>query len=97
MELIPFGEVARDRYDISKQYHLIEQVGGIWRLTDKCKKAYDNSSYVYYLQGKIDKPRRAEQKQEPVKKVVAPVKKMTVQEELKSPEYQRLLDEIFNL
>jgi len=100
MELIPFGEVARDRYDISKKYNLIEQIGGIWRLTDKCKKAYDSSSYVYYLQGKVEKPKRLDLKQKPVKPAsVKPtqVKKMTVQEELKSPEYQKLLDEIFNL
>ncbi len=98
MELIPFGEVARDRYDISKKYGLIEQVGGIWRLTNKCKRAYDSSSYVYYLQGKIEKPKRVEQKQAPVTPVKkTEVKKPTVQEQLKSPEYQRALDEIFNL
>lgn len=41
MNLIPFGEVTQDRYEISKKYCLIEKAGPIWRLTQKCKNAYD--------------------------------------------------------
>ena len=96
MILIPFGEVAQDRYAISKRYGLIEKVGGIWRLTTKCKNAYDSTSYVYYLQGKVEKPSRKlpEKISEPKP---APKPKLTPQQELKSPEYQKALDDIFNL
>jgi hypothetical protein len=95
MNLIPFGEVLRDRVEISKRYKLIEIVNGIWRLTKKCRDNYDPESYVHYLKGDVEKPRRiSEVKPKPV---VKPAKKMTIQEELKSPEYQKLLDEIFNL
>jgi len=83
MNIVPFGEVAQDRYNISIKYKLIEKVAGIWRLTDKCKKNYDPTSYFYYLQGKIEKPKR--------------IKKQTVQEELRSPEVQQVIDEILNL
>ena len=95
MNIIPFGEVAQDRYEISKRYGLIEKVGGVWRLTAKCKNAYDSTSYVYYLQGKVEKPSRIS-KQE-VKQEVKQVAKPTPQQEVKSPEYQKLLDDIFNL
>lgn len=95
MNLIPFGEVLRDRVEISKRYKLIEIVNGIWRLTKKCRDNYDPESYVHYLKGDVEKPRRiSEVKAEPK---IDPIKKMTIQEELKSPEYQKLLDEIFNL
>lgn len=99
MNLIPFGEVLRDRVEISKRYKLIELINGIWRLTKKCRDNYDPESYVHYLKGDVEKPRRiSEVKAKPIAKpVVKPVKKMTVQEELKSPGYQKLLDEIFNL
>jgi len=95
MNLIPFGEVEKERYSISKRYGLIEKVGGIWRLTAKCKNAYDSTSYVYYLQGKVEKPSRVS-KQE-VKPVVKQIAKLTPQQEVKSPEYQKLLDDIFSL
>ena len=99
MNVIPFGEVAQDRYEISKRYGLIEKVGGIWRLTAKCKNAYDSTSYVYYLQGKVEKPSRvSKQEVKPVVKQIAKqTVKLTPQQEVKSPEYQKLLDDIFNL
>ena len=56
MEIIPFGEVLQERFQLSKDYKLVEQIGGIWRLTEKCKKNYDPVSYFYYLQGKREKP-----------------------------------------
>lgn len=88
MNIIPFGEVAQDRYEISKRYGLIEKVGGIWRLTEKCKNAYDPSSYFYYLQGKVEKPSR----------IVKEIKtEKTVQEQLKSSEVQNAIDEILKL
>jgi hypothetical protein len=93
MNIIPFGEVAQDRYEISKRYGLIEKIGGIWRLTIKCKNAYDSTSYVYYLQGKVEKPSRID-KQE-VKQILK--KKLTPQQEMRSTEYQSLIDDILKL
>ena len=99
MKAIPFGEIEKDRLDLSVEYNLLEKVNGFWRLTAKCKNAYDSTSYVYYLQGKVEKPSRID-KQE-VKPVVKQIAKQTVkltpQQEVKSPEYQKLLDDIFNL
>ena len=53
MEIIPFGEVVKERFDEAKKYKLIENVRGIWRVTEKCKKNYEPTSYIKYLQGKI--------------------------------------------
>ena len=65
MHLIPFGEVEDERYLISKKYGLIETVGQIWRLTQKCKDNYEEESYYYYLKGKVEKPTRKQaQKQQ---------------------------------
>ena len=58
MKLIPLGDIDRDRYEISKRYNLIENCNGIWRLTKKCKDNYDSESYIHYLRGNIEKPRR---------------------------------------
>lgn len=95
MILIPFGEVKEDRVKISKDYKLIEQVGGIWRLTTKCKDNYQPESYVLYLRGNLEKPLKLSEKPKPVVKPV--VKKITPQEEIRTPEYQKALDDIFNL
>lgn len=56
MKIVPFGEVLEDRLDLSKKYKLIEMTAGFWRLTKKCKDNYDSESYIYYLQGKIERP-----------------------------------------
>jgi hypothetical protein len=85
MNLIPFGEVKKDRYDISVKYGLIEKVGGIWRLTAKCKENYDLEKYVYYLRGGAEPER------------ISKPTKMTVKEELKSPEVQKVIDEILEM
>jgi len=53
MEIIPFGEVVKERLDEARKYQLIENVGGIWRLTEKCKRSYEPTSYIRYLQGKV--------------------------------------------
>lgn len=102
MNLIPLGEVSRDRYDISVKYGLIEKVSGIWRLTSKCKSNYNPTSYVKYLRGGIDKPYKISEM--PVQSVVVQKQpkvetkpKMTPQQEMRSPEYQKVIDEIFNL
>lgn len=95
MILIPFGECLEDRIKISKDYKLIEMAGGIWRLTVKCKKFYDPDSYVYYLKGNTDKPRRLV---EPVvKQIVKRGVKQEPDESYKSAEFQKVVDEIFNL
>lgn len=97
MNIIPFGEIARDRYEISVKYKLIEKVGGIWRLTKKCKDNYDSESYVHYLKGDIEKPRRTT-KTDPVKEtIVKQVEKLTPQQEIRTKEYQEAVDELFNL
>jgi len=58
MNLAPFGEILKDRYELSKRYGLIEKIGGIWRLTKKCKDNYDSIQYIYYLRGEIEKPNK---------------------------------------
>ena len=99
MNLIPFGEVTQDRYEISKKYCLIEKAGPIWRLTQKCKNAYDPTSYVFYLQGKIDKPKRTTDTKS--KSVEKPEQKLTPQQrgeqEMRSKEFQDAVDELFKL
>lgn len=83
MNLIPFGEVKKDRYEISVKYKLIEKVAGIYRLTKKCRDNYDPDEYVMYLQGKIRKPKR--------------ISKPSVKEELKSEEFQQIVNEILSM
>ena len=90
MNLIPFGEILKDRYEISVKYGLIEKKGGIWRLTTKCKSNYDCGSYFRYLQGKAEKPFKITDTppiQEP----------FTPQQEIKTNACQQIIDEILNL
>ena len=101
MNLIPFGEVDKERVDLSKRYNLIEVCNGIWRLTKKCKDNYDSESYVHYLKGDIEKPRRIT-KTDPVKEtmekqVEKQVVKLTPQQEMRTKEYQEAVDELFKL
>ena len=94
MNLIPFGDVDRERVEISKKYRLIEMVNGIWRLTTKCKDNYQSESYVKYLRGTVEKPERISSQLPLIQKTVP---KLTPQQEVRSPEYQRALDDIFKL
>jgi hypothetical protein len=55
MLIIPFGEIEEDRFEEARKYNLVEQIAGIWRLTDKCRKHYDDLSYLKYLRGSIAK------------------------------------------
>ena len=97
MNLIPFGEVDKERVDLSKRYNLIEVCNGIWRLTKKCKDNYDSESYVHYLKGDIAKPRRIT-KTDPVKETIEKqVVKLTPQQEMRSKEFQDAVDELFKL
>lgn len=91
MNLIPFGEVAQERLEISRNYGLIEKVGGIWRLTAKCKSNYQPESYVMYLRGSIEKPLRLRE----IKTIPEP--KLTPQQEVKTDACQQIIDEILNL
>lgn len=59
-KITPFGEVEKDRLDLSKRYKLIEMTAGFWRLTKKCKDNYDSGSYIHYLQGKLKQPVKIE-------------------------------------
>ncbi|HOT61176.1 MAG TPA: hypothetical protein PKW94_02715 [Candidatus Dojkabacteria bacterium] len=56
MNIVPFGDVEKDRFDLSKKYKLIEMTAGFWRLTKKCRDNYDPESYIRYLQGKLEQP-----------------------------------------
>ncbi len=58
IRLVPFGEVLKDRVELSKRYELIEMVSGFWRLTKKCKKNYEPISYLMYLSGKRKEPEK---------------------------------------
>lgn len=55
VNIIPFGEVDLERFELSKEYKLIEQIAGFWRLTRKCKDNYNSEDYILFLQGKIEK------------------------------------------
>lgn len=105
MNLIPFGEVDRDRVEISKRYKLIEQVNGIWRLTFKCKSNYQPESYVMYLRGAVEKPVKITEAEKFDRGYVGPrghtgptgEKKLTPQQEMRTQEYQDAVSEIFKL
>jgi hypothetical protein len=56
MLIIPFGDVEKERLELSKKYGLVEMTAGFWRLTSKCRKNYDPISYIEYLQGKVETP-----------------------------------------
>lgn len=58
MNCFPLGEVKEDRYKLSEKYGLLEKVNGVHRLTKKCRENYDAMSYIYYLQGKTQRPER---------------------------------------
>lgn len=94
MNLIPFGEVDKERYEVSKKYKLIEIVNGIWRLTPKCKDNYQPESYIKYLRGSLEKPIRISQVKQEVKR---PEIKLTPQQEMRTKEYQDAVSELFKL
>jgi hypothetical protein len=94
MNLIPFGEIVRDRYEISVKYKLLEKVNGIWRLTTKCKDNYQPESYIKYLRGSLEKPIRISEVKQEVKR---PETKLTPQQEMRTKEYQDAVSELFKL
>lgn len=94
MNLIPFGEVERERVEVSKKYKLIEMVNGIWRLTTKCKDNYQPESYIKYLRGSLEKPTRISGVKLEVKR---PETRLTPQQEMRTKEYQDAVSELFKL
>jgi len=70
MKVVPFGEVVRDRFDLSKEYALIECISGFWKLTDKCKRNYESESYFAYLRGSSETPERLIKQQKPTGEVL---------------------------
>lgn len=94
MNLIPFGEVDKERYEVSKKYKLIEMINGIWRLTVKCKDNYQPESYIKYLRGSLEKPIRISEVKQEVKR---PEIKLTPQQEMRTKEYQDAVSELFKL
>jgi hypothetical protein len=94
----PLGELIQDRVDLSLKYNLFENKDGIHRLTDKCRKHYDEMSYLKYLKGMREKPVKiTDVKPKPQTK--KPIKKQVKNDpnEFKSPECQQLIGEILSL
>ena len=87
IEIIPFGFVLRDRYELMKEYKLVDMVAGFSRMTEKARKHYDPVSFIYYLQGRIEKPVRIDQKQ----KTVAPPDPVYFKDQ---PEKNKIVQEI---
>lgn len=87
IELIPFGIVLRDRYELMKKYKLVDMVAGFSRMTEKARKHYDPVSFIYYLQGRVEKPARIDQKQ----KTVAPPDPVYFKDQ---PEKSKIVQEI---
>jgi hypothetical protein len=87
IELIPFGIVLRDRYELMKKYKLVDMVAGFSRMTEKARKHYDPVSFLHYLQGRIEKPARIDQKE----KTVAPPDPVYFKDQ---PEKNKIVQEI---
>ncbi len=60
MKVIPFGFVLQDRFELSKKYNLIEQCSGFWRLTEKARKYYEPISFIEFLKGQSNAPKKIE-------------------------------------
>jgi hypothetical protein len=94
MKYFPLGELIEDRVELSLKYKLFENKDGIHRLTDKCRKHYDEMSYLKYLKGMREKPVKiTDVKPRPQKKKQV----KNDPNEFKSPECQQLIDEILSL
>lgn len=87
IELIPFGIVLRDRYELMKKFELVEMMSGFHRMTEKARKNYDPISFIHYLQGKVEKPERISPKQ----KAVAPPDPVYFKDQ---PEKNKIVQEI---
>lgn len=97
MNLIPFGEVDKERVELSKRYNLIEVCNGIWRLTTKCKDNYQPESYVKYLRGVLEKPVKITNIKPIAKPEPQQKPKPTPQQEMRTKEYQDAVNELFKL
>lgn len=94
----PLGELIEDRVELSLKYKLFENKEGIHRLTEKCRKHYDEMSYLRYLKGVREKPIKiTDVKPKPQKK--KPIKKQVKNDpnEFRSPECQQIIDDILSL
>jgi hypothetical protein len=94
----PLGELIQDRVELSLKYKLFENKDGIHRLTDKCRKHYDEMSYLKYLKGMREKPVKiTDVKPKPQTK--KPIKKQVKSnpDEYKDPECQQIINEILSL
>lgn len=87
IEIIPFGLVLRDRYELMKKFELVDMIAGFSRMTEKARKNYDPITFIHYLQGRIEKPERITPKQ----KTVAPPDQVYFKDQ---PEKNRLVQEI---
>lgn len=94
----PLGELIEDRVELSLKYKLFENKDGIHRLTDKCRKHYDEMSYLKYLKGMREKPVKITDVK-PKLQIKKPIKKQVKSnpDEFKDPECQQIIDEILSL
>ena len=97
MKYFPFGELKPDRYELSKRYRLVELVNGVHRLTEKCKRNYNQLSYIGYLQGNLERPIRISPIKSVKKKERPTVKVKADPYEYKNPECQQIISEILSL
>lgn len=65
INIIPFGEVIEERFNISKEHRLVEMCAGIWRMSKRARDNYDPISFIKFLQGKVDKPDRIKKQGQP--------------------------------
>ena len=97
-DYFPLGDIEEERYQLSEKYKLVETVNGVHRLTEKCRKHYDEMSYLKYLKGMREKPVKiTDVKPKPQRK--KPIKKQVKSNpnEYKDPECQQIIDEILSL
>ena len=62
MKYFPFPQLEEERVEFCKEKNLFENVNGIWRLTAKARKYYDDISFIKYLRGDIEQPARLHSK-----------------------------------
>lgn len=101
-EYFPLGQIQEDRYELSKRYGLVEFINGVHRITEKCRKNYDEIDYLKYLKGTIDQKQVKKLSDKPIRKQTTkpkqPKKKVVNDpNEFRSPECQKLIDEILSL
>lgn len=52
----PYGQILKDRFDLSVKYKLLKEFQGMWLCTRKCLDNYEN--FGDYLKGRVEKPKK---------------------------------------